>query len=154
MRLTSKLLAICCALYSASLAATPPSTADRAALLRLAAENDAAWTAKDTARILEQYAGTGTLQVGPTAPLQIGREAVGRFFVAAFERRPAGFRHVTRVEHIAMVAPGVAVADSHVLVERQEGGGWVLVRQFRNTSTVVREDGTWKLHSVRAAPLP
>lgn len=134
--------------------AYPPTAADRGALLRLAAENDEAWSAKDTKRILSQYATSGTLQVGPTAPLHVGREAVGKFFVGAFERRPVGFRHVTEVQHISMVSADVAVADSHVRVERQENGAWGLVRQFRNTSTAVREAGEWKLHSVRATPLP
>lgn len=143
------------ALGSAAAAAAPPTPADRAALERLAAENDAAWTAKDWDSITGQYAETGTLRVGPDAPVHLGRAAIGRFFRSSFERRAAGFRHVTRLDNIEMVTPDLAIADARVRVERAEaGGGWSLVREFTNSSLVVREGNRWKLHSVRANPLP
>jgi uncharacterized protein (TIGR02246 family) len=134
--------------------AAPPAASDRAALERLAAANDAAWTAKDWAAITGQYVESGTLRVAPTAPIEVGRNSISRFFRASFERRPAGFRHVTRIDHIEMVAPDVAVADGYVRVERADAGGWTLVREFTSSSLVVRDGGQWKLHSVRATPLP
>ena len=153
MKIWKTMLAAALALGSAAQAA-PPSAPDRAALEKLAADNDSAWTAKDWATITTQYVATGTLRVAPTAPIEIGRPAIGRFFRSAFERRPAGFRHVTRIDNIEMVTPDLAVADGYVRVERAEGGGWTLVREFASSSLVVREAGRWKLHSVRANPLP
>ncbi len=134
--------------------AAPHSAPDRAALERLAADNDSAWTAKDWASITGQYVAEGTLRVAPAAPIQVGRSAIGRFFRESFGRRPAGFRHVTRIDHIEMVTPDLAIADGYVRVERAEAGGWSLVREFASSSLVVRESGRWKLHSVRANPLP
>lgn len=142
------------ALGSAAAAAAPPAPADRAALERLAAENDAAWTAKDWDSITGQYSEAGTLRVGTDAPIHLGRAAIGRFFRASFERRAPGFRHVTRLDNIEMVTPDLAIADARVRVERAEAGSWSLVREFTNSSLLVREGGRWKLHSVRANPLP
>lgn len=138
-----------------SAAAAPPAPADRAALERLAADNDAAWTAKDWVTITGQYAEGGTLRVGPGEPIHAGRAAIARFFQASFGRRAAGLRHVTRIDHVEMVTPDVAIADGHVRVERAtDGGGWSLAREFVSSTIVVRERGHWKLHSVRANPLP
>lgn len=53
-----------------------------------------------------------------------------------------------------MVAPGMALADGYVRVERRGPASWTLVREFTSSSLVVRENGEWKLHSVRATPLP
>lgn len=154
MRFGKTMLSVALALSGAAAAAAPPGASDREALERLAAANDAAWTAKDWAAITGQYVESGTLRVAPTAPIQIGRDMIARFFQTSFERRPAGFRHVTRIDNIEMVAPDVAVADGHVRVERASPGGWALVREFTSSSLVVREGRQWKLHSVRATPLP
>lgn len=154
MRFGKTMLLMALALGGGAAAAAPPGPADRAALERLAAANDAAWTAKDWAAITRQYAESGTLRVAPTAPIEIGRESIARFFQASFERRPPGFRHVTRIDNIEMVAPDLAVADGYVRVERSGPAGWTLVREFTSSSLVVRERGQWKLHSVRANPLP
>ena len=140
--------------WSAAAAAAPPSEADRVALERLAAENDAAWDRKDVAAILKQYAAGGTLRVGPAAKMEKGEEEIRTFFQASFARRADGFRHVTELRNIEMIAPGIAMADAHVRVERADGNGWALVREFSNNSLAVREGKTWKLHSVRAYPLP
>ena len=153
MRFATKTI-LAALLWSGAAAAAPPAPVDRVEMERLAADNDAAWTAKDWARITGQYAASGTLRVGPAAPVELGREAIGRFFQAAFARRPEGFRHVTDLLHIEMVTPDLAIADGHVRVERAEGEGWALVREFSSSSLVIREGGAWKLHSVRAHPLP
>ena len=154
MRIGKMILLLALGLSGAAAAAAPPSPSDRAELERLAAANDSAWTAKDWATIAGQYVESGTLRVAPTAPIEIGRGAITRFFQASFERRPAGFRHVTRIDNIEMVAPGVAIADGYVRVERAAAEGWTLLREFTSSSLVVRENGQWKLHSVRATPLP
>ncbi|HEX8222262.1 MAG TPA: nuclear transport factor 2 family protein [Allosphingosinicella sp.] len=155
MALAKMALPILLALAASAAAAAPPAPADRAALERLAADNDAAWTARDWATITGQYADQGSLRVGPGEPIHAGRAAISRFFKAAFGRRGAGFRHVTRIDRIEMVTGDVAIADGHVRVERAaEGGGWSLAREFTSSSLLVRDGGRWKLHSVRATPLP
>lgn len=140
--------------WSAAAAAAPPPEADRIALERLAAENDSAWNRKDVAAILNQYAADGTLRVSPAAKMEKGEEEIRTFFQASFARRGDGFRHVTELRNIEMIAPGIAMADAHVRVEKANGSGWALVREFSNNSLVVREGESWKLHSVRAYPLP
>jgi len=153
MRLVMTIAALS-ALCSTAANASPPTANDRAALERLASENDAAWTAKDWATITNQYAAGGTLRVDPTKAVELGQEAIGRFFQASFSRRPDGFRHITKVENIEMVTPNLAIADAHVRVERLKDADWVLAREFVSSSLAIREGGNWKLHSVRANPLP
>jgi len=142
------------ALCAAAANASPPADKDRVALQRLASDNDAAWTAKDWATITSQYVAGGTLRVDPTAAVEMGQEAIGRFFQASFSRRPDGFRHITVLDNIEMVTPDLAIADAHVRVEREQNADWVLVREFVSSSLAIREGGKWKLHSVRANPLP
>jgi len=133
---------------------TSPDAADRAALEALARANDAAWNAKDSAALSRQYTPDGTLRVGADAPVHFGREAVTRFLQASFARRPEGYRHLTRIDHVTMVTADIAIADNHVRVERCERAQCSLVREFANSSLVVRQADGWKLHSVRAQPLP
>lgn len=150
MRLVSMIGALA---WSAAATASPPAAADRMALERLAAENDAAWDRKDVVAILKQYAVDGTLRIGPAAKMEKGEEEIRTFFRESFARRPDGFRHLTELRNIEMIAPDIAMADAHVRVEKADGNGWALVREFSNNSLVVREGKTWKLHSVRAYPL-
>lgn len=134
--------------------ATQPSEGDRHALERLAAENDAAWGAKDVAIISGQYATEGTVRVSPQSPVITGRSTVTGFFKNAFDRRQGTHRHITKLDHIELVAPDLALADGDVRVERQEAdGSWRLVRTFRSVTLAVRQDGGWKLRSVRAIPM-
>lgn len=133
--------------------ALPVSDADRKALERLAAANDAAWNAKDVTTMAGQYATDGSVRVSPQAPVINGRSAITKFFGEAFGRRQGVHRHITTLDHVEQIAPNEALADASVRVERQDAdGSWSLVRTFRNVSLVVREGGSWKLHSVRAIP--
>lgn len=133
--------------------AAPPSDEDRRALEQLAADNDAAWGAKDVATISGQYVEAGSVRVSPQAPVIVGREPVIGFFAQTFARRQGVHRHITTLDHIELIAPDMALADASVRVERQEAdGGWALVRTFRNVTLAVREAGKWKLRSVRAIP--
>lgn len=131
-----------------------PTDADRLALERLAAANDAAWGAKDVATISGQYAADGSVRVSPQAQVVYGREPVTKFFDGAFARREGTHRHITALDNIELVTPDMALADAGVRVERQEAdGSWTLVRTFRSISLAVREGGSWKLRSVRAIPM-
>ena len=135
------------------LEAMPVSDLDRAALERLAAANDAAWNAKDVAAMAGQYTAHGSVRVSPASPTVEGSAAVSNFFGQAFGRRQGRFRHITTLDHLDEIAPGMAMADAAVRVEQQQpDGSWVLVRSFRNVSLVIREGGQWKLRAVRAIP--
>ena len=83
-----------------------------------------------------------------------GRAAVRSFFEGNFARREGTLRHITQLESIDLVAPGIALADAHVRVEQLRDGRWELVRSFANHSVVRREAGGWRLHAVRAHRLP
>jgi ketosteroid isomerase-like protein len=133
--------------------AAPPSHADGQALRRLAAENDAAWTARDALTIAGQYVADGSVRVGHDANPVTGRASLRAFFEANFSQRQPGFRHVTEVDHIDMVAADTALADARVRVERANAaGGWDLVREFRTNSLLVRDGGVWRMRAVRAHP--
>ena len=153
MKLLHILAAAAFGLASAA-AAVPPTEPDRIALHRLAAENDAAWTAKDAATISGQYVADGSARVGHDSGPVAGREALRAFFAANFARRQPGFRHVTELDHIEMIGADAASADAKVRVERvNAAGGWELVREFRTNGLVVRDGGGWRMRSVRAHPL-
>lgn len=154
--MTGKLLilgTVAMALMSQASVAAPVGESDRNALERLAAANDAAWGAKDTATMSGQYTENGTVRVSPHAPVISGRANVSEFFAQAFARREGVHRHITSLDNIELIGPDIALADASVRVERQQpNGSWDLVRTFRNISLVVREGGQWKLRSVRAIP--
>ncbi|RIX27116.1 DUF4440 domain-containing protein [Sphingomonas edaphi] len=134
--------------------AAPPSETDRRALEQLAADNDAAWNAKDVATIASQYADAGSVRVSPQSPVIVGRQPVTGFFNEAFSRRRGTHRHITNLDHIELISPDMAFADAAVRVEREEPDGtWVLVRTFRSVTIAVREGLAWKLRAVRAIPL-
>jgi uncharacterized protein (TIGR02246 family) len=133
--------------------AAPPSDEDCRALQQLAAENDAAWGAKDASTMSSQYTADGTVRVSPQSPVISGRKNVTEFFAQAFARRQGTHRHITSLDNIELIGPDTALADASVRVERQEAdGSWMLVRTFRNISLAKREAGQWKLRSVRAIP--
>lgn len=134
--------------------AAPPSAADRAVLEKLAADNDAAWNAKNIDVLISQYAPEGSLRLGAGA-LMSGRQMVRSHFARAFAARQGKLRHVSQIDNIDMVTPDLALADVLVRIERDNADGSVtLLREVRNHSMVVREDGEWRLRAVRAYPLP
>lgn len=134
--------------------AAAPSATDRVALEKLAADNDAAWNAKNVAVVSGQYVADASLRLG-TSAAHDGREAVRAYFTRAFGARQGNLRHVSKVDNIDMVTPDLAFADAYVRVERDNSDGTVtLMREFRNHSIVVRENGQWRMRAVRAHPLP
>ena len=155
MYFTNTILAAALAFGAVSASAAPVPDADRSALQTVAAEADAAWNAKDAAAMSGQYVEDGSVRVGAGSARVEGREAVRAYFAAAFARRPAGFRHVTRIEGIEMIEPDVALAETLVRVERTgAAGGWELVREFKTDSLLVRDKGVWRMRAVRANPIP
>ena len=140
---------------SASLSqAAPPPAKDQAALLQVAADNDAAWNAKDWATIADQFAADGSIRVSPSPQVESGREAIARFFQRSFAARPDGLRHVTAVRRMELVSNDLALADGHVRIEKHDGTEVQLLGEFSTISLLVRSGKDWKIHSVRAHPLP
>jgi uncharacterized protein (TIGR02246 family) len=130
--------------------AAPPTDADRAALQTLAAELDVAWDHGDPEAVSAFYAGDGTLRLD-NRPLVEGRSAVQRYFEETIGRRPVGARHVTRVEHIDMVTPDLALVDAHARIERDGAQGErQVLADFHNQTLAVRVGSTWRLRVVRA----
>lgn len=150
--ITPTLITLCLTAIQAN--AAPPSPGDHEALTQLAQANDMAWDASDHATIATQYAEDGTLRVGSGSGVLIGRERIRAFFKHNFEQRAPGLRHVTKLEHIEMLTPDLALADAYVSVDKvTPEKGSVQVRAFRNSSVAVRENGVWRLLSVRADPV-
>lgn len=141
-------------LVPALASAAPPSPAERAALEALAARNDSAWDAGDAAAIAADYTAGGSLRLGGMGEALEGRHSVRAYFDKAFAARPATFRHITALQKIDVVAPGVAFADAEVRVEQLKDGRWKLARRFLNHSMLKPEAGTWRIQAVRAHLLP
>lgn len=139
---------------AANACAEPPRAEDRAALEKLAADNDAAWNVKDVDGVMAQYAGDGSLRLGGGEAFN-GLPAVRRYFTSAFAQRQGELRHVTKLDNLDLVTPDIAYADAYVRVERENGdGSFTLMREFRNHSLVVRENGRWRMRAVRAHVMP
>ena len=144
------LLAATMAMVTHAAGAAPPTDADRAALQTLAAELDVAWDHGDPAAVAAFYADDGTLRLD-NRPLVHGRPAVQRYFEETMGRRPAGARHVTRVEHIDMLTPDLALVDAHARIERAGAQGErQVLADFHNQTLAVRVGSTWRLRVVRA----
>jgi uncharacterized protein (TIGR02246 family) len=140
---------------SAAVIAAPPGKTDIGEMQRLADSNDAAWNLGDATAISGNYAAEGSLRLSDAAEVFQGREAVRSYFAKSFAGRPAGFRHVTRLDHIDMITPDVAFTDAHVRVEKSNpDGSWSTVREYRNNSVAVRQGKKWQLRTVRAYALP
>ncbi len=148
------LAALTWAAAAASALAAPPSPADEVALRQLGAAADAAWDARDAARMATYYAADASLWVGGAGGEQQGRENVQAYFQRAFAGRVGEMRHVSEIRGLQLIAPDTAFTDVLVRVEeRQADGSWKLVRRFNNVSLAAREAGAWKLRVVRAYPI-
>jgi hypothetical protein len=151
MRMTFAAVAL---LMATGVMAAPPNPADRAALEKLALDSDRDWDAKALDSFTAHHTADGTVRIAGGETI-VGEAAMRSYFGRAFANRPEGFRHVSKVEAIEMIDPDTAVADSYVRVEqRQPDGSWILRRDFRTYSVVVRSKDGWRLRSVRASPLP
>lgn len=147
-------MTLCAALFLAVPAlAAKPSTGDQIALLQLAERMDHAWTAADSDANARLFALDATARFD-TDPLGQGREAIRSQFKAFFEGRPAGLRHVTRIERIDLLAPDLAMWDAEVRVEREQPAGrWTTLTRIRNVTIAVRQQDGWRIRAVRAAPI-
>jgi uncharacterized protein (TIGR02246 family) len=133
-------------------AAEPPAT-DRAALAQLAERMDRAWTAADVDANADLFASDATARFDAD-PLGQGREEIRRQFATFFKDRPAGLRHVTKIERIDLLAPDLALWDAEVRVERrQPAGEWTALTRIRNVTVAVRQPDGWRVKAVRAFPV-
>ncbi len=155
MRLPFLFLALALAAAACPAAAAPPAPADRAALETLARGADEAWNRRDAAAMSAHYAPDANLLFAGMAEPVRGRGAIRGHFEKAFAARTGELRHITRITHLDLPRPGVAVSDADVVVERRGAdGSWTPVRSFTNTSVAILEGRRWKLAAVRAQPVP
>ena len=92
---------------------------DRQQLERLAQRMDHAWTAGDANANAQLFAADATARFGDD-PLGDGREAIRQQFEGFVKDRPAGLRHVTKLERLEPLANDLALWDAEVRVERQQ----------------------------------
>ena len=144
------LLAAAAALMAQAACAAQPNDADRVALEKLAADLDAVWDSGDPAAVSALYAADGSLRMG-SLPVVQGRDAVQRYFVETMGRRPAGARHVTRVENIDMLTPDLALVDTRASIERNGAqGSREVLAEFHNQTLALRQGDAWRFRAVRA----
>ena len=148
-----RMLLLSMVLLASPAAASEPSSADGQAIVQLAERMDAAWTVGDAEANAILFASDATARFG-NDPLGEGREAIRRQFQGFFEDRPAGLRHVTKIERVEQLAPNLALWDAEVRVERrQAAGGWTTLTSIRNVTLVVRQAEGWRVKAVRAFPV-
>lgn len=128
------------------------SVADNHELLQLAQRMDHAWTAGDSNANAQLFATDATARFGDET-LGQGRDAIRNQFEGFFRDRPAGLRHVTKIERVEQLSPDLAIWDAEVRVERhQPVGQWATVSRIRNVTVVVRQPDGWRIKAVRAFP--
>lgn len=133
-------------------AVTAPT--DHQQLRQLAAQMDRAWTAGDAEANAQLFANDATARFG-NDQLAVGRGAILAQFQSFFKDRPAGLRHVTRIERIERLADDLALWDAEVRVEGQRPPGqWVTLTRIRNVTIAGRGHEGWRIRSVRAFPVP
>lgn len=127
---------------------------DRAAVERIAVVADEAWNARDAAGMSTLYTGDATVVVGVGAMSAQGAGGIRDYFTGSFARTPASLRHATTVDRIVVLAPDVAFADSRVALDQlQPDGSHQSIRHFSSHSVLVKREGEWKIHAVRAVPV-
>ena len=133
--------------------AAAPAPADHQQLRQLAEQMDRAWTAGDAEANAQLFATDATARFG-SDPMGLGREAILAQFRGFFKDRPAGLRHVTRIERIEQLADGLALWDAEVRVEGQRPPGqWTTLTTIRNVTIAKRGRNGWRIQSVRAFPV-
>lgn len=114
---------------------------------------DHAWTGGDPDANAALFAVEATARFGDD-PLSDGRDAIRAQFQEFFRDRPAGLRHVTQIERVERLTPGLALWDAEVRVESQQPDGrWMTISTIRNVTVAVRQAGGWRVKTVRAFPL-
>ena len=130
-----------------------PAPADRLQLTQLAEQMDRAWTEGNAQANARLFATNATARFGNDR-LGIGKDAILAQLQSFFKDRPAGLRHVTRIERIERLAEDLALWDAEVRVEGQRPPGqWVQLTTIRNVTIAVRQREEWRIQSVRAFPV-
>ena len=133
--------------------AAEPAASDRQQLLQLADRMDCAWTNGDAEANAQLFASDATARFG-NDPLGIGRAAILAQFQSFFKDRPAGLRHVTKIERLERLADDLALWDAEVRVEIQRPSSqWVTLTTIRNVTIAIRQQDGWRIQSVRAFPV-
>ena len=133
--------------------AAAPATSDHQQLMQLAKQMDRAWTAGDPEANADLFASDATARFGNDR-LGIGRGEILAQFQSFFKGRPAGLRHVTKIERIERLANDLAMWDAEVRVEGQRPPNqWVTLTTIRNVTIARHGREGWRIQSVRAFPV-
>lgn len=149
-----RILAVGTAIILASPAnSAPASIEDRQLLEQLAKRMDHAWNDADVDANAALFTVDATARFGGD-PLGEGREAIRNQFVTFFKDRPPGLRHVTTIERVEQLGPGLAMWDAEVRVERRRPTGeWEPLTRIRNVTVAERHPEGWQVRAVRAVPV-
>lgn len=134
--------------------AAPAPDSVRLELQSAAAAMDAAWDRKDLTSFADLFHKDATIQAGPTAVID-GQAAIRSFFGRDFENRRGTMRHVSETIRTDMIGSDLALVDKRVRLEqRSNEGHWTALRTFVNSTVLMREQGVWKVRTVRAYVVP
>jgi uncharacterized protein (TIGR02246 family) len=140
-------------IFAAPANSAEPSSIGRETLQALATSMDRAWTAADVDANAALFTVDATARFGDD-PLGEGREAIRDQFRTFFQDRPAGLRHVTKIERVELLGPDLAAWDAEVRVERHQAAGeWETLTRIRNITIAVRQADGWRVKGVRAFPV-
>lgn len=114
---------------------------------------DTAWDAKDGRAMARLFTDDGSFRM-PGMSVVKGRKALEAMFTDSFADRPAGLRHITRVQYSEQLGPGSAMTDADVSIEQRDAKGrWNAVKRFHGIYLFARAGGVWKLRSMRSFPV-
>jgi len=106
---------------------------------------EAAWNARDAARVASGYAPDGDLILGD-GPRYSGRDAIGRSSAAAWSGVPADRRISISIDAIRHPGPDIAIAECTARFSAGEP------TQDRGTWVMVRRQGAWWVAALRVMP--
>ena len=155
MKMSSKSLVVVVLLASfsyptASQAGPAPLLRPTAAVLHA---TDTAWDAKDGRAMARLFTDDGSFRM-PGMSVVKGRKALEAMFSDSFADRPAGLRHITRVQYSEQIGPRSAMTDADVSIEQRDAKGrWKAVKRFHSIYLFARAGGVWKLRSMRSFPI-
>lgn len=121
-----------------------------AALLK---QSDLAWDAMNGRAMASLFTDDGSFRMPGMSAIQ-GRKALQAMFSDSFADRPAGLRHITRVQYSEQLGPASVLTDADVSIEKRDAKGqWKAVKSFHSIYLFARTGGTWKLRSMRSFPI-
>jgi len=124
-------------------------SSDAQAIAALVAAREAAWNAGDTAAYAQLLTEDADIVSATGRPAR-GRDALLRLFAEQHSNVYAGVRTHTKVTHLRMLGPEVALADVSYELE----GGKVDAFRRGLMAFILRKDaaGRWRIAAIRSIP--